>query len=267
MNIIFIWLRYLLVILLAYFFFSFSAEAREFVWRSQFNSADHGFGTITDDWGHENLSFRFDSQDNIWIMKVFIPKGSYDPASMKRLGLPRGGAGFKLNVLPTRVNSAILTYRVRFAKNFYFVRGGKLPGLFGGRGNSGGIIPNGTDGFSFRLMWGPFGEGTVYAYLPTSVKYGTPLLFGKLLFKRGRWQTVRQEVVLNHPGKADGFVKMWIDGKFLGEAAGLIIRTVDTLKINGMFFDVFFGGDDPSWASARDTYIEFADFVIRADIE
>jgi hypothetical protein len=95
------------------------------------------------------------------------------------------------------------------------------------------------------------------------VKYGTPFLFRRHLFVAGRWQTVKQEVVLNHSGQANGVVRMWIDGRYIGEAAGLIIRTIDKLKIGGMFFGVFFGGDDPSWASSRDTYIDFADFVIQ----
>ncbi len=142
--------------------------------------------------------------------------------------------------------------------------GGKLPGMFGGVGNSGGHIPNGSDGFSFRLMWGAQGTGTVYAYLPSSVKYGTPLLHKQLRFLPGNWHSVMQELVLNVPGEANGVVRMWIDGQQIGEVGGLLVRNTETLKINGIFFDVFFGGSDPSWASSKDTYIEFADFVFRA---
>lgn len=74
-----------------------------------------------------------------------------------------------------------LSYAVRFSSNFNFVLGGKLPGLYGGIGNTGGNIPDGTDGFSTRYMWGRNGVGEVYAYLPTSQQYGTGI-------GRGNWR-------------------------------------------------------------------------------
>lgn len=241
---------------------SFAHESRV-VWTSQFDQVLVELAGAENIWGRNNLSYHDDASIGRSILRVFIPAGSIDPASMSKNGLPRGGAGFKQRVMISGVTTATLTYRVRFANDFDFVRGGKLPGLFGGKGNSGGDIPNGTEGFSFRLMWGAHGSGSVYAYLPTSVNYGTNLLKGNFKFTPGRWHTIRQEVVLNHPSRADGLVRMWFDHQFVGVASGLLIRTVDSLKINGLFFDVFFGGNDSSWASSKDTYIDFADFEIR----
>lgn len=238
----------------------------ETVWKSRFDKGERGLVGVYDFWGRENISYHFDKEINSWVMRTFIPKDSYDAGVIKRADVPIGGAGFKLRTMPRGTNYAELSYRVRFADNFDFVRGGKLPGLYGGKGNSGGRIPDGTDGFSFRLMWGIQGRGCVYAYLPTSVNYGTPLFHGKLPFVRGRWQTVRQEIVLNRPGFSDGMVRMWIDGRYIGEAGGLLVRTIEDLKINGLFFEVFFGGGDPSWASSCDTHIDFADFVVRTVI-
>jgi hypothetical protein len=67
-----------------------------------------------------------------------------------------------------------LSYYVRFSENFDFVKGGKLPGLFGGVGNSGGEIPDGTDGFSTRFMWRRNGDfkpqGSQYVASPVDSK-------------------------------------------------------------------------------------------------
>lgn len=214
-------------------------------------------------WGGENLSVFSISHGRGPGIRVFIPKGSIDPASMKNRGLRRGGAGFLLNAFPNGVERALLSYYVRFPHDFKFVRGGKLPGLYGGTANSGGRIPNGTDGFSFRLMWGADGQGSVYAYLPTSVKWGTPFFSRSINFIPGRWHLVLQEVHLNRPDRSDGVLRVWLDGVLVGEENGLFIRSVDELKINGMFFEVFFGGSDDSWAAIEDTAIDFSGFSFR----
>lgn len=234
----------------------------------QFSDLNQDFASFpaTDSfWGLENLTF-FPLPDKAGkYMRVFVPRGAIDPGTMRARGMRQGGAGFKSRVFPEGVLRATLSYRVRFPEGFDFVRGGKLPGLYGGKGNSGGKIPNGTDGFSFRLMWGRFGAGRVYAYLPKSVIYGSDLLANKFYFKTGVWHQVFQELILNDPGLANGVFRLWLDGRYIGEDANILIRTVDGLKINGLFFDVFFGGNDNSWAPPADTYIEFSDFHIRGE--
>lgn len=239
------------------------AGERGVCWESELHLGALPVNELEGYWGIDNTSVLYDEVDGIWLLRVFIPKGSIDPGSMLRKSKHRGGAGFKLRALAPGVSHAVLSYKVRFPVDFDFVRGGKLPGLFGGKGNSGGKIPDGTDGFSFRLMWGPNGIGTVYAYLPTSTLYGTNLLKGKFRFTPGRWHEIKQEVLLNSPGVSNGVLRMWIDNQFIGEIGNLSVRSVSTLKIEGLFFDVFFGGNDMSWASTQDTYIDFADFTLR----
>lgn len=221
------------------------------------------FPTLKNSWGRNNVSFHsFDDRPGTF-MRVFVPAGAIDPVTMRRRGLPRGGAGFKSVAFPGGVEHAVLTYWVRFPLGFDFVRGGKLPGLYGGKGNSGGKIPNGKDGFSFRLMWNKGGRGSVYAYVPTSVRWGSGYLVKKLSFTPGRWHHVVQELKLNRPGHSDGSLRMWLDDVLVGEAGGIRMRTIDELKINGMFFDVFFGGNDDSWAPKWDTHIDFYGFSLR----
>lgn len=233
------------------------------LWSSTFSTGLGDWGTFSYHWGRENLSFlrSVDVPGN--IMRVRLPEGSFDPHGSKKAGRPVGGTGFQARMLATPLDCAFLRYRLRFAPDFDFVRGGKLPGLFGGVGNSGGKIPVGTDGFSTRYMWGKEGRGQVYAYLPTSNKYGTPIGRGAFSFVPGKWHQLEQQVVLNDPGHSNGVIRVWFDGRKVIEAHGLRFRDISTLKIDGVFFDLFFGGSDPSWATPKDTYVEFADFSIR----
>ena len=48
---------------------------------------------------------------------------------------------------------ATFSYRIRFTNGFDWPRGGKLPGLAGGRANTGGHPSTGLDGWSARNMW------------------------------------------------------------------------------------------------------------------
>lgn len=231
-------------------------------WSDDLRGGLAAWGPLRSSWGEHNREFRTEGTPPLPFMRVHIRKGSIDPASMVRRGQPRAGTGFKAGLLPPGTQAAELRYWVRFPSDFNFVRGGKLPGLYGGAGNSGGHIPTGSDGFSFRLMWLAGGRGQVYAYLPTSRQYGTSLLKGDFRFERGRWHRLRQQITLNTPGLDDGKVALWIDDRLAGEIDRLRIRDVPRLTLDGIFFDVFFGGNDDTWAAAADTHVDFAHFDV-----
>lgn len=234
-------------------------------WRSDFARDLQDWPGNGRGWGEGNREIlAAQSPQGGHVLRVHIRKGSIDPASMVRRGEPRSGTGFRSPVLSPPADAALLSYWVRFPVGFDFVRGGKLPGLYGGRGNSGGVIPDGRDGFSMRLMWREGGAGEVYAYLPTSVRHGTSLLRGRFAFVPGRWHHLIQEVVLNRPGNEDGIVRIWLDGEPAGEAVGLRMRDVSSLRLEGIFFDVFFGGSDETWAATADTHVDFAHFAVQA---
>jgi hypothetical protein len=112
-------------------------------------------------------------------------------------------------------------------------------------------------------MWLQNGLGRVYAYLPSSITYGTPIFEGKFSFRAGQWHRVTEEVTMNQPGLSNGAVRLWLDGVLVGEKTDLMIRTIDNLKIDGIFFDYFFGGNDDSWAAPKPTYTDFAEFRVR----
>jgi hypothetical protein len=193
--------------------------------------------------------------------RVSYPAGSASPA-VARGGAPSGGAQRYFRLAGGPVDTLRLAYHVRFPAGFDFVKGGKLPGLYGGTVTGGKRIPDGTDGFSTRYMWRRQGAGEVYAYLPGSVGYGTSLGRGSWFFVPGRWTHLEQEIRLNTPGSPDGCITVLVDGRQVYHHAGLTFRTTADLKIDGVFFSTFFGGGDTGWVTPTDQYADFAAFEV-----
>ncbi|GAB3365878.1 polysaccharide lyase [Modestobacter lapidis] len=196
-------------------------------------------------------------------LRVSFPEGSVSPSASREHGAPGGGMQVFLDVDGEPLDAGYLRYWVRLPEDFAFAKGGKLPGLFGGSEVSGGEEPDGTDGFSTRLMWREDGAGEVYLYAPG--ESGTSLGRGSWTWPRGDWVCVEQHVALNDPDRDDGSVTVWLDGEEVFTEDGLRYRAVEDLKIDGVFFSTFFGGADPSWASPKDQYADFAAFALSAD--
>jgi len=158
-----------------------------------------------------------------------------------------------------------LSYRVRFGEGFDFVRGGKLPGLKGGHGNTGGDVPDGTDGWSARMMWRSGGAVVQYVYHPDQPgTYGEDMAWERL-FVPGEWHQVEHRIAMNTPGENDGSMQGWWDGALALDRSDLRWRDVDTFSIDGFYFSTFFGGGDPSWAPVRDEHIFYDDFVVSTE--
>lgn len=214
-------------------------------------------------------SFGFDSAQLIAtpdapggsMLRVAYPAGS----ASRRADGEDGGLQAYLTSADGPRDELYLQYYVRFPAGFDFVKGGKLPGLYGGTVTSGQTIPDGTDGFSTRYMWRDGGDGEVYAYLPTSEVHGTSLGRGCWFFPTNQWVAVEQRVKLNTPGASDGEVTVWQDGRQVFTQRGMTYRTTDQLKIDGLFFSTFFGGGDESWASPVDQYADFAGFTLSTE--
>jgi hypothetical protein len=195
------------------------------------------------------------------MLRISYPAGS----ASRSAGGPDGGTQAYLHLPGNPIDTLDLTYQLRFPPDFDFVKGGKLPGLYGGTVTSGQHIPDGTNGFSTRYMWRAHGDGEVYAYLPTSHEHGTSLGRGCWTFTPGRWTTIRQHTQLNTPGHTDGRITVWQDDRQVLDQTGLEFRTTDQLHIDGLFFSTFFGGDDTTWASPTDQYADFAEFTLSTD--
>lgn len=192
-------------------------------------------------------------------LAVLYPEGSY--------GTSNTGAQWKIP-LGGSFEQATLTYRIRFTGDFDFVKGGKLPGLIGGTGNTGGSVPDGTDGWSARMMWRTDGAIVQYVYHPDQPGgYGEDLPWTNeeqpLQFERDRWYTMRHEITMNTPGQQDGIIRTSLDGVPALVVTDMRFRDIDSLAIDTLYFSTFFGGGSSSWATTRDEVILFDDFEVQ----
>jgi len=203
------------------------------------------------------------------------------------------GAGFSFYTLGahnsvdvTTATEVLFTYSVYFSDGFDFVKGGKLPGLYGGesletaKSCSGGRQDERDTCFSARMMWRTNGMGEMYNYFPESAKqpegycsiapksvcdptYGDSIGRGIFSFPTGKWTTVTQRLRLNTPASAsNGEQELFVNGQSVLKVQNLQIRVKDDTKIYGIMAQTFFGGSDQSWASPKDQWAWFKDWSL-----
>lgn len=186
--------------------------------------------------------------------------------------------------IPSSLNTdvALLEYSVYFPKGFEWTLGGKLPGLYGGDHECSGskVHPDGSNCFSARLMWRENGIGEVYMYMPFQQntdafcqKCTYPAAStckglsgedycawerGSFKFSEGSWTKVQEYVKLNTPGEDDGVFELYIDGNLVASHENVVYRTTPGLKIGGMLFSTFFGGDSREYAPSSPQSIMFS---------
>ncbi|RDX47444.1 hypothetical protein OH76DRAFT_1354240 [Lentinus brumalis] len=220
--------------------------------------------------------------DGVLSMQAKYPKGSFKPSAQ-----PRGGVSFYApgpdSVDLTTAKEATLSYSVLFEDGFEFVKGGKLPGLYGGNSDDEAISCSGgrrDDGcFSARFMWRREGAGELYTYLPPDSYenkavcsippesdcndvFGASVGRGSFTFTPGKRTTIGQRVKLNDAGKANGELELFVDGKSMFTVPGLVLRSADAGRIRGIQMQSFFGGSDSSWATPKDQNVFFGDFSV-----
>jgi hypothetical protein len=198
------------------------------------------------------------------VLRVHYPAGSSSSSYAKK-GHPEGGLEFTAALPSPGVDRIFLSYWIRFADGFQWIRGGKLPGLCGGTCPSGGADVSGFGGWSMRYMWRPGGDGEQYAYVLPPKAYGTELGLGAWTFTKGSWHRIAEELLLNSNGAANGISRVWYDADLSRsptfEEANMTFRR-DATPATTVFFSTFFGGHDSSWATPVDTFVDFADFVV-----
>lgn len=194
-------------------------------------------------------------------LRVTYPANTSSPSDSEATGL-RGGGGFYTSPAALEGSDhACLGYQVRFPDGFDFVKGGKLPGLYGGDAPSGGHQADGHNGFSLRLMWREAGQGELYTYvLEPQEAYGVSIGRGNWHFPRGKWVSVELEAVLNSPGERNGIARVWIAGEPVIERTDIVYRDTPALGVDGLMFSTFFGGTGKGWRTPRRQHVEFSDF-------
>ncbi|TVS20950.1 MAG: hypothetical protein EA424_01385 [Planctomycetaceae bacterium] len=186
-------------------------------------------------------------------LRIAYPEDSVGPG--------QGGGQFRVQLPPRE--EYFLSYRVKFEEDFDFRLGGKLPGLCGGRANTGGNRPTG-DGWSARYMWGREGHLRVYLYhMNQRSKYGDSLSLNVHAVP-GEWHQLTQRIKVNHPERSDGELQVWFDGQQVLFRDDIQYRNIDNAQVDTFYFSTFHGGNSDQWAPQHDSYARFDAFRIRA---
>jgi len=198
-------------------------------------------------------------------LRVTYPEGSSSPTSARVDGTPMGGAQFYLDARGESSDHQFLRYYMRLSPDFDFVRGGLLPGLYGGAATAAADGREGQPGVATRFGWTADGRGEVYTYASASGAESQSLGAGSWSWPVDRWACVEQEVNLGQPGESNGQIRVWLDGEQVWQDDALQLRDTGALDVEGVFFSTFFGGSDATWATPRTQWADFAG--VRVDDE
>jgi hypothetical protein len=197
------------------------------------------------------------------------------------------GAHFRAQPKGFPYSEVAVSYKVFFPRDWDFVLGGKLPGVWGGDPGSGGGNWN-SDGWSARVMFREGGEAVAYLYMSTDQgSYNgsekCPLVKNQgtgfddiahhtngagidiwrkkgLQLKKGTWNSVTLAVKVNTRGKADGSITLTVNGKT--QTFNKICWSKTSQKINGLTFASWMGGGSAEYAPKKTQRADFKDITI-----
>lgn len=175
------------------------------------------------------------------VVKASNPQGA--ALEIDLLGAPDkataqpAGAGFEwAPQLIEGPRAGCASYGLYLDPKFSFAAGGRLPGIFGGRSGEDRDAP---DAFSARLSWDADGKLEIHGHMPgLASSRSVANERGETLLSRGRWIAVDQEVVLNTPGRNDGVLRVWLDGKLSVESRNVAFRTDKDSAVRGILAEV-----------------------------
>ena len=203
-------------------------------------------------------------------MRLTLPAeiiGGSDGGMTSSLDIKTGPSTTKECINENRVSwsTAWFQYDVMFADNFYWGKGGKLPGLTTYPDSPTGCIDNDEfDGDSVRYMWRENGELKLYLYDPEKVEECGDYydMSPRLFLTKGHWYTLTQEVHLNDLGKPNGYVNIWVDGVKTLNLPNLVLHVEGDIYENQLKMDCFRGGSSSDWASPQNDYVFFDNFKV-----
>jgi hypothetical protein len=143
------------------------------------------------------------------------------------------------------------------------IEGGKMPGISGTYGTAGwgGRKSNGRNGWSARGLFArtvPEGDNPLAGHTPIGTycyhaemkgRYGDNFIWQngyRGYLENDRWYCIEHYVKLNTPGKKNGILRGWIDGRPAFEKTDLRYRLVETLHIEQVWMNIYHGGKKPS---------------------
>jgi hypothetical protein len=164
-----------------------------------------------------------------------------------------------------------LEYKVKFQLGFQWAKGGKLPGVGGGKVYAGGDSAVAGDGWSFRPVW-QFYDGvnnskpfiSPYAYYVDQPKTFGDELSKRFTIQEDTWYTIFIQVKMNTNNNNDGLLKMSINGSTFYYNNSFRWVTKDSgREIDEIMWDIFRGGEGSEYIATEDNVIIFDDFVLR----
>lgn len=192
------------------------------------------------------------------VLEVSLPKGSLSP---RHTGPSKGGVAFQWR--PSRIeaaSAACLSYSVWLPPDFDFKRGGTLPGVYGA--GDGGRDDKTV--FAARYMWRDGGRVDLLLTQPSNGEVKTGSMDQDFFqLPLGKWVRLEQEVVLNGPGRKDGALRVWADGKLVVSRQNMVLRENDGVMFGGVQADAFYGGLDSSFAAPKDSRLRLTPFEVR----
>ncbi|MFA5901110.1 MAG: polysaccharide lyase [Hyphomicrobium sp.] len=126
-------------------------------------------------------------------------------------------------------SSACLSYSLLLPDKFPFGNaGGFLPGVFGGMRQADAS----ANAVYVQPQWDSNGRPLMVSHLQSGDIHRTVAKAEPL--PTGRWTKIEQEIELNEPGKANGRVRLWIDGQLAIEAKEVEVRKDATVALSGV---------------------------------
>lgn len=193
-------------------------------------------------------------------LRLKVAKGSHYGASIEH-AFRKAGVG--------EPEEIYFRYYLRFGDDWDPARGGKLPGISGtyGKAGWGGRPSDGTNGWSARGLFlgredGKTPVGFYCYHADMKGKYGAHWVWDHAnlgYLENNRWYCLEQHAKMNTPGKNDGILRAWVDGKLAFEKTDVRMRDVSQLKIEKIWINLYHGG---SWAAESDDHLYLDNVVI-----
>eukprot|EP01097_Dermamoeba_algensis_P008651 TRINITY_DN5850_c0_g1_i2.p1 TRINITY_DN5850_c0_g1~~TRINITY_DN5850_c0_g1_i2.p1 ORF type:complete len:237 (-),score=63.08 TRINITY_DN5850_c0_g1_i2:39-749(-) len=162
-------------------------------------------------------------------------------------------------------NTHTVSYQVYFEKGYDFNKGGKLPGLIGGKGTT-GCRPAVADGWSARFMWVREGKMILYLYSQNREnRCGNGVQTG-VTFETNKWYNITETVTVNSPGASNGAITVQVNGRTVLNDRDLKLRGnvgSNVALVDRLYFSTFYGGGSSDWSPRSDSTVCYSNFVVK----
>ncbi len=214
--------------------------------------------TAIQDFNHilTSANFEIDKPENL-----YVDKNNNLSFKMHQGKVWIEGSGAQI-ILPIIARKQVdLQYKVFFYghdnTDYEWTSGGKIMGVAGGRGYTGGDNASLGDGFSVRLMFGDGGQVFAYVYhADMPGRYGDPLnIVAYKILRQHSWNKFRISIILNTHKNYNGHLTIWVNDEFIGSRSNIRFCT-NNCSIDKLLIVAFHGGNTPDYRPNKDQEIK-----------